>query len=87
MRAYLRAFAEQGPEFVGGRVQSIRNNLKQVHADPEKNASVFQLVAKECSNLLQMLNTTRMRVREANERSPVPRILPREGLAVPACPS
>ncbi|MCY7296233.1 Wadjet anti-phage system protein JetA family protein [Alteromonas sp. a30] len=64
----LKNFAEQGPEFVGGRVQSIKNNLKQVHADPEKNASVFQLVAKECSNLLQMLNTTRMRVREANEK-------------------
>ena len=63
----LKTFAEQGPEFIGGRVQSVRNNLLQVLADPEKNAAVFQVAAKECSALLRMLNTTRMRVREASE--------------------
>lgn len=63
----LKTFAEQGPEFISGRVQSIRNNLAQVQADPEANAAVFQLAAKECSALLRMLNTTRMRVREASE--------------------
>lgn len=63
----LKTFAEQGPEFISGRVQSIRNNLSHVHADPELNAAVFQVAAKECSALLQMLNTTRMRVREASE--------------------
>jgi len=63
----LKTFAEQGPEFISGRVQSIRNNLDQVHSDPEANAAVFQVAAKECSALLQMLNTTRMRVREASE--------------------
>lgn len=63
----LKTFAEQGPEFIGGRVQSVRNNLLQVQADPEKNAAVFQVAAKECSTLLRMLNTTRMRVREASE--------------------
>lgn len=63
----LKTFAEQGPEFIGGRVQSVRNNLLQVQADPEKNAAVFQVAAKECSALLRMLNTTRMRVREASE--------------------
>lgn len=63
----LKTFAEQGPEFIGGRVQSVRNNLQQVLADPEKNAAVFQVAAKECSALLRMLNTTRMRVREASE--------------------
>lgn len=63
----LKNFAEQGPEFIGGRVQSIRNNLVQVQADPEANAAVFQLAAKECSALLRMLNTTRMRVREASD--------------------
>jgi hypothetical protein len=63
----LKTFAEQGPEFISGRVQSIRNNLNQVRTDPEFNAAVFQVAAKECSALLQMLNTTRMRVREASE--------------------
>jgi hypothetical protein len=63
----LKTFAEQGPEFIGGRVQSVRNNLIQVLADPQKNAAVFQVATKECSALLQMLNTTRMRVREASE--------------------
>lgn len=63
----LKTFAEQGPEFIGGRIQSIRNNLIQVYSDPESNAAVFQVAAKECSALLQMLNTTRMRVREASE--------------------
>ena len=36
----LKNFAEQGPEFIGGRVQSIRNNLVQVQADPEANAAL-----------------------------------------------
>jgi len=63
----LKTFAEQGPEFIGGRVQSIRNNLQQVQADPERYAAVFQVAAKECSALLRMLNITRMRVREASE--------------------
>lgn len=63
----LKTFAEQGPEFISGRVQSIRNNLLQVKADPRANAAVFQVAAKECSALLRMLNTTRMRVREASE--------------------
>lgn len=63
----LNTFAEQGPEFISGRVQSIRNNLIQVQADPAANAAVFQVAAKECSALLRMLNTTRMRVREASE--------------------
>lgn len=63
----LNTFAEQGPEFISGRVQSIRNNLVQVQADPGANAAVFQLAAKECTALLRMLNTTRMRVREASE--------------------
>jgi hypothetical protein len=63
----LNTFAEQGPEFISGRVQSIRNNLIQVQADPATNAAVFQVAAKECSALLRMLNTTRMRVREASE--------------------
>ncbi|WP_344798036.1 Wadjet anti-phage system protein JetA family protein [Litoribacillus peritrichatus] len=63
----LKNFAEQGPEFIGGRVQSIRNNLAQVHGDPKNNAGVFQVAARECSALLRMLNTTRMRVEEASE--------------------
>jgi hypothetical protein len=63
----LNTFAEQGPEFISGRVQSIRNNLVQVKADPVANAAVFQLAGKECAALLRMLNTTRMRVREASE--------------------
>jgi len=63
----LNTFAEQGPEFISGRVQSIRNNLVQVQVDPAANAAVFQVAAKECSALLRMLNTTRMRVREASE--------------------
>ena len=64
----LKTFAEEGPEFISGRVQSIRNNLIQVQSDPEANAAVFQVAAKECSALLRMLNTTRMRVREASEQ-------------------
>lgn len=63
----LNTFAEQGPEFISGRVQSIRNNLIQVQVDPAANAAVFQVAAKECSALLRMLNTTRMRVREASD--------------------
>ena len=63
----LTTFAEQGPEFVSGRIQSIRNNLIQVESDPMENAAVFQVAAKECSALLKMLNTTQMRVREASE--------------------
>lgn len=64
----LHTFAEQGPVFISGHVQSIRNNLVQVHADPDSNAVVFETAARECSSLLKMLNTTRMRVREASER-------------------
>jgi len=64
----LNVFAEQGPEFIGGRVQSIRNNLIMVQKDPAENAAVFHVAAKECSALLRMLNTTRMRVREASEQ-------------------
>jgi len=64
----LHTFAEQGPVFISGHIQSIRNNLVQVQADPESNAVVFETAARECTNLLKMLNTTRMRVREASER-------------------
>lgn len=63
----LRNFSEQGPDFISGRVQSIRNNLRQVKADPRDNAAVFPVAAKECAAMLQMLNTTRMRVREASD--------------------
>lgn len=63
----LQQFADQGPEFIGGRVRAVHNNLKLVRSDPSTNAEVFQLAATECSNLLRMLNTTRMRVREARD--------------------
>lgn len=63
----LQQFADQGPEFIGGRVRAVHNNLKLVRSDPTTNAEVFQLAATECSNLLRMLNTTRMRVREARD--------------------
>ena len=64
----LHTFAEQRPVFISGHVQSIRNNLVQVQADPEANAMVFEIASRECLSLLKMLNTTRMRVREASEQ-------------------
>jgi hypothetical protein len=61
----LKVFAEAGPEFIGGRIQVIRNTLRAVVSAPAENASAFHTAAKECTALLRMLNTTRLRVREA----------------------
>lgn len=61
----LKQFAEEGPQFIGGKVQIIFNQLTAVQANPSEQAAGFHESAKEARALIATLNATNMRVREA----------------------
>jgi hypothetical protein len=61
----IKQFAEEGPQFIGGKVQLIYNQLLAVQADPASQAVGFHESAKEARALISMLKATNMRVREA----------------------
>jgi len=61
----LKQFAEEGPQFIGGKVQLIYNQLLAVQADPAGQAAGFHESAKQARALISMLKATNMRVREA----------------------
>lgn len=61
----LRQFAEEGPQIIGGKVQLIYNQLRQVVLDPAKQASGFHEAALQARQLITILSATTMRVREA----------------------
>lgn len=61
----LRQFAEEGPQIIGGKVQLIYNQLRQVVLDPAKQASGFHEAALQARQLVSILSATTMRVREA----------------------
>lgn len=63
----LKGFAEAGPEFIGGRIQVIRSMVHETHRSPATSAAGFHTAARECSALLRMLNTLRLRIKEASE--------------------
>lgn len=62
----LRQFAEDGPQFVGGKVQSIYNNLFAAVKDPAQQAGALNEAAKVCRQLVGSLGTIKARVREVN---------------------
>jgi Family of unknown function (DUF5716) len=61
----LKQFAEEGPQFIGGKVQLIYNQLTAVLADPAEQAAGFHESAKAARALISILKATNMRVREA----------------------
>jgi hypothetical protein len=61
----LKQFAEEGPQFIGGKVQLIYNQLTAVLANPAEQAAGFHESAKAARALISMLKATNMRVREA----------------------
>ena len=60
----LRQFAEEGPQFVGGKVQSIYNNLAAAQRDPAQQAGALNEAAKVSRQLIASLGTIKARVRE-----------------------
>lgn len=60
----LRQFAEEGPQFVGGKVQSIYNNLAAAIQDPAQQAGALNEAAKVSRQLVGSLGTIKARVRE-----------------------
>lgn len=60
----LHQFAVEGPQLIGGKVQMIYNQLMQVMAQPESQASGFQSAAHEAVQLINTLNTIAVRVRD-----------------------
>ena len=60
----LRQFAEEGPQFVGGKVQSIYNNLLAARQDPAQQAGALNEAAKVARQIVGSLGTIRTRVRE-----------------------
>lgn len=60
----LRQFAEEGPQFVGGKVQSIYNNLAAAQKDPAQQAGALNEAAKVSRQLVASLGTIKARVRE-----------------------
>jgi len=61
----LKQFAEEGPQFIGGKVQLIYNQLTAVLASPAEQAAGFHESAKAARALISTLKATNMRVREA----------------------
>ncbi|MFA7521761.1 MAG: Wadjet anti-phage system protein JetA family protein [Halothiobacillaceae bacterium] len=57
-------FADQGPQFIGGQVQSIYNNLKAVSDNPSENAVAFHQAAEDTKGLVNSLSATGMQVRD-----------------------
>lgn len=63
----LRAFVEEGPKLVSGDVLLIFNQLKSVLADPKGQAGGFVSAARICSQLINSLRHTSVRVRDLIE--------------------
>lgn len=61
----LRQFAEEGPQIIGGKVQLIHNQIREVVLNPAKQASGFHEAALQARQLVSILSATTMRVREA----------------------
>jgi hypothetical protein len=61
----LRQFAEEGPQIIGGKVQLIYNQLKEVVLKPATQASGFHEAALQARQLVSILSATTMRVRDA----------------------
>lgn len=60
----LRQFAVEGPQLIGGKIQMIYNQLRQVIEQPESQAQGFQSAAQEAVRLINTLNATAIRVRD-----------------------
>lgn len=60
----LHQFAVGGPQLIGGQVQMIYNQLKQVMEQPESQAQGFQSAAQESVRLINTLNATAVRVKD-----------------------
>lgn len=60
----LHQFAVEGPQLIGGKVQMIYNQLRQVMEQPEAQAQGFQSAAQEAVRLIHTLNATAVRVRD-----------------------
>lgn len=60
----LHQFAVDGPQLIGGKVQMIYNQLKEVLRHPESQAQGFQTAAQETVRLINTLNATAVRVRD-----------------------
>lgn len=60
----LRQFADEGPQIIGGKVQLIYNQLRQVVLDPAKQAGGFHEAALQARQLVSTLSATTMRVSE-----------------------
>lgn len=57
-------FAEQGPQFLGGKVQVIYSSLQAVERDPEEAAASFHETAKQAKSLVNSVAATRTQVSE-----------------------
>jgi len=60
----LRQFAEEGPQYVGGKVQSVHNNLVAAVKDPAQQAGALNEAAKVARQMIASLGTIKARVRE-----------------------
>lgn len=60
----LYQFAVGGPQLIGGKVQMIYNQLRQVLEQPEGQAQGFQSAAQEAVRLINTLNATAVRVKD-----------------------
>ena len=63
----IKQFAEEGPQFIGGKVQLIYHQLMAVRANPAEQAMGFHETAKQARALISMLKATNLRVREVME--------------------
>lgn len=60
----LISFSDQGPQFLGGKVQMIYSSLRDVELDPYGSASTFHEVSKEVKRLVSGVGATRTQVSE-----------------------
>lgn len=63
----LQIFAEEGPKRLGGRVQSVYNNMVAIDKDPAGQAQVLPEAANHALNLVTTLRGMTFRVREVME--------------------
>lgn len=57
-------FADQGPQFLGGKVQVIYNSLLAVERDPQDSAASFHETARQAKSLVNSVAATRTQVSE-----------------------
>lgn len=60
----LWQFAEEGPQFIGGKVQLIYNQLIEVTKQPSSQAGGFSEAAKQARHLVGLLKNTAIRVKD-----------------------